>query len=66
VPSLKNQPEDRRTDHSARPDDPHGNAHPDHHHSIYATEAIGLLLIATLLLAITLIRYWHYIHWSLR
>jgi hypothetical protein len=27
---------------------------------------VGLLLIAVLLLALTLIRYWHYIHWSLR
>ncbi|MGD0758129.1 MAG: hypothetical protein ABR921_04420 [Candidatus Sulfotelmatobacter sp.] len=35
-------------------------------HAIYATETAGLLLIAFLLLAITVIRYWHAIHWSLR
>lgn len=35
-------------------------------HAIYATETAGLLLIAFLLLCLTLIRYWHAIHWSLR
>jgi hypothetical protein len=35
-------------------------------HAIYATETSGLLLIAFLLLAITLVRYWHVIHWSVR
>ena len=35
-------------------------------HAAYATETCGLLLIALLLLALTLIRYWHAIHWSLR
>lgn len=35
-------------------------------HAIYATETAGLLLIAFLLLAITIIRYWHDIHWGLR
>jgi hypothetical protein len=35
-------------------------------HAIYATETSGLLLIAFLLLALTLIRYWHTIHWSVR
>jgi len=40
---------------------------PRHHrHAVYASEAAGLLLIASLLLALSLIRYWHYIHWSLR
>lgn len=37
-----------------------------HRHAVYASEATGLLLIAFLLLALTLIRYWHDIHWSLR
>ncbi len=37
-----------------------------HHHAIYASETTGLLLIAFLLLVLTLIRYWHDIHWSLR
>jgi hypothetical protein len=37
--------------------------HPRHH--IYATETIGLLLVAILLLVLTLIRYWHSIHWSI-
>jgi hypothetical protein len=35
-------------------------------HSVYSSQAIGLLLIAFGLLVLTLIRYWHHIHWSLR
>jgi len=34
-------------------------------HHIYATETAGLLLVAILLLVLTLIRYWHSIHWSI-
>jgi hypothetical protein len=45
-----------------RQDDPH----PHHRQAVYASETVGLLLIAGLLLILTLIRYWHYIHWSLR
>jgi hypothetical protein len=37
-----------------------------HRHAAYAAETTGLLLIAFLLLALTIIRYWHTIHWSLR
>jgi len=37
-----------------------------HRHAIYATETTGLLLIAFMLLALILVRYWHTIHWSLR
>jgi hypothetical protein len=37
-----------------------------HRHATYASEATGLLLIAFLLLVLTLIRYWHDVHWSLR
>ena len=37
-----------------------------HRHAVYASEATGLLLIAFLLLVLTLIRYWQYIHWSWR
>jgi hypothetical protein len=48
-------PPDRQTD-SSKP----------HRHAVYASEAMGLLLIALLLLGITLIRYWHHIHWSWR
>lgn len=33
---------------------------------MYASETTGLLLIAALLLALILVRYWHAIHWSLR
>jgi hypothetical protein len=54
---------------SAKPHDsePHNENDRRHHrHAIYATETAGLLLIAFLLLAITIIRYWHAIHWSLR
>jgi hypothetical protein len=35
-------------------------------HAVYASEATGLLLIALMLLVLTLVRYWHNIHWSLR
>ena len=41
-------------------------SHPHHRHALYASETTGLLLIAALLLVLTLIRYWHEIHWSLR
>jgi hypothetical protein len=37
-----------------------------HRHSIYASESTGLLLIALLVLLLTVIRYWHVIHWSWR
>ena len=40
--------------------------HSHQRHAIYATETAGLLLIAFLLLTLTLIRYWHAIHWSWR
>jgi hypothetical protein len=37
-----------------------------HRHSVYASETTGLLLIAFVLLILTVIRYWHEIHWSPR
>ena len=40
--------------------------HKHHRHAVYASETTGLLLIAFLLLVLTLVRYWHDIHWSLR
>jgi hypothetical protein len=40
--------------------------HKRQRHTIYATETSGLLLIAFLVLVLTLIRYWHVIHWSWR
>lgn len=46
--------------------EPKNNSHQHHRHTVYASEATGLLLIAVLLLFLTLIRYWHSIHWSLR
>ena len=42
------------------------SAHKHQRHAIYATETSGLLLIAFLLLVLTLVRYWHAIHWSVR
>jgi hypothetical protein len=42
------------------------DAHQHYRHAVYASETTGLVLIAALLLVLTLIRYWHYIHWSLR
>jgi len=41
-------------------------AHKHQRHSVYAKETSGLLLIALLLLALTIVRYWHAIHWSMR
>jgi hypothetical protein len=37
-----------------------------HRHAVYASETTGLLLIAFVLLVLTIVRYWHEIHWSLR
>ena len=37
-----------------------------HRHHAYAAEATGLLVIAMLLLILTVVRYWSYIHWSVR
>jgi hypothetical protein len=37
-----------------------------HRHAIYATETSGLLLIVLIVLIVTVIRYWHAIHWSMR
>jgi len=54
---------------SAKPHDSEQQNDSDHRnqrHAIYATETAGLLLIAFLLLTLTLIRYWHAIHWSWR
>lgn len=42
------------------------SSHKHPRHAIYATEASGLLLVAFLLLALTVVRYWHVIHWSVR
>ena len=35
-------------------------------HAVYASETMGLLLIALALLVLTLVRYWDNIHWSWR
>lgn len=40
--------------------------HRHRRHAVYASESTGLLLIAFMLLVLTLIRYWHEIHWSFR
>jgi hypothetical protein len=42
------------------------SSHKHQRHAVYASETTGLLLIAFLLLVLTLVRYWHDIHWSLR
>lgn len=49
---------------NAQPQNDSGHKH--RRHAIYATETAGLLLIAFLLLVLTVIRYWHAIHWSVR
>jgi hypothetical protein len=53
----------------SEPHDSDEQNEPDHRHqrhAIYATETAGLLLIAFLLLAITIMHYWLAIHRSLR
>jgi len=45
---------------------PDNSARKHRRHAVYASETTGLLLIAFLLLILTLVRYWHEIHWSLR
>ena len=47
-------------------DPQHDHSHKHQRHAIYATETTGLLLIAFLLLILTVLRYWHDIHWSVR
>lgn len=37
-----------------------------HRHATYTSETTGLLVIAFLVLVLTVIRYWHNIHWSWR
>jgi hypothetical protein len=53
-----------------RQPDPSPLEHPssEHHRTpqIYTLEATGLLVIAALILILTLVRYWHHIHWGLR
>jgi hypothetical protein len=44
---------------------PHAQSGPHRQH-VYAMETTGVLIIAATLLAITLVRYWHAIQWSLR
>lgn len=48
------------------PEPENESPHRKHRHAVYASETTGLLLIAILLLVLTVIRYWHDIHWSLR
>jgi hypothetical protein len=62
VPRVEN----RSADAANQTDSQENDSHPGHRHAHYTSETVGLLLIAALLLALTLIRYWHYIHWSLR
>jgi len=51
--------------HPKEPTSPSAPAGPHKPH-IYTLEATGLIVIALLLLALTLIRYWHNISWSAR
>jgi len=48
------------------PDPNHPDDSRQRRHAVYASETAGLLLIALMLLVLTLVRYWHHIHWSLR
>lgn len=46
--------------------EPQIDSHKHRRDAVHASEATGRLLIAFLLLVLTLVRYWHHIHWSLR
>ena len=48
------------------PDSSPKDDHKHRRHAVYASETTGLLLIALMLLVLTLVRYWHELHWSLR
>ena len=48
------------------PDTAPQDDHKHPRHAVYTSEPAGLLLIAFLLLILTLVRYGHEIHWSLR
>jgi hypothetical protein len=54
----KRQPDTHLPEHSSA----------GHHRTpqIYTLEATGLLLIATLILILTLVRYWHHFAWGVR
>ena len=73
VPTQPERPSPHEWRYNVGVSEPHDSDEqqnePDHkhqRHAIYATETAGLLLIAFLLLAITIIHYWHAIHRSLR
>jgi len=53
VPSKPQADKDRYEEH-------------EHHHAIYAAEATGLLVMAIVLLALIIIRYWRYSPWGAR
>jgi len=48
------------------PHSPDDSEHKHHRHAVYASETVGLLVIAFVLLILTLVRYWQNIHWSWR
>jgi hypothetical protein len=48
------------------PDTPPQDDRKHRRHAVYTSETTGLLVIAFILLILTLVRYWHDIHWSLR
>jgi len=50
-----------------QPSDHESDASHKHHHrhAVYASETMGLLLIAFILLILTIVRYWQAVHWSL-
>jgi hypothetical protein len=71
VPAVRPTHDRLRTNAARRynihvPDTTRQDDHKHHRHAVYASETTGLLLIALVLLVLTLVRYWHDIHWSLR
>lgn len=42
------------------------NPHADHQREAARLETLGLIVIVLLILAVTITRSWHHIHWGLR
>jgi len=49
-----------------RPQRQNDSPHRHRRGAIYAAETSGLLFIAFLIIVLTVVRYWHAIHWSVR
>jgi hypothetical protein len=49
----------------SQPPDPPPTPRPGKHY-IFQREAVGVLIIGVMILALTLVRFWHHISWNAR